>query len=217
MRTRVLQKFALVSGSPFLAFKSEAAFLHRSSSSGNNQVCKAVRQRQRPRGRAGRARLERCCRTTTRRGTALQLVSASRGIPASKLWRRPRGPESRAAAAQNLQHVCWQALRISRTSLHDSCNPGSGPALPLTIFHRPERNGSSRQGSDRAARPDCQRPGVVGPIAGEHPRASRLFRGSCVHGPAGAGAGAGRAARPDHPRRADAGHARLRGLPHAAR
>ena len=41
----------------------------------------------------------------------------------------------------------------------------------------------------------------------------RLCGGAGLHGPAGTGAGADVAARSDHPRRADARHARVRGLP----
>ena len=70
---------------------------------------------------------------------------------------------------------------------------------------------------DPAAGPDRQRSGMVGAVAGEHSGAKWLFRGAGLHGTTGAGAGQDRAARPDHSRRPDAGHARLRSVPHAPR
>ena len=136
--------------------------------------------------------------------------------PASKLWRRSCDRGRGGALADHTQAT----VRHDLTILYRLCTtPAVQP--PTDRVRRPPTPARTMANRDkapnRAARADRQRPGVVGAVAGEHPRTQRLLRGAGLHRTAGARAGPHGAARSDHPRRPDARHARLRGLPHAAR
>ena len=136
-----------------------------------------------------------------------------RGASASKLW---RGSGDLAGTAFGIPPYVtdWHMVYKFTSAPHESCCQRSTdhPRRP----HTPASHMANRdKAPSRAARADRERPGMVGAIVGEHPGTQRVLGGSGLYRAAGAGAGPDLAAGPDHPRRPDARHARVRGVPHA--